>query len=518
MLRVLPLAAALLAAAPIAAQPDLAFSVAPLGDGGSFGLPGFSESIAPIADLDGDGVRDFLLIQPDFCLSVNGLCDVVGRVYAFSGADGQVLYTIDPSPTRSFFSESLAVGPDIDGDGVPEVAVGGNTFVYLFSGADGAELARFASGDGDALFGTAAWVPDVDGDGTDDVAFGAISSFNETGTRTGAVTLVSGASFAQIGRTALSDAAGEARFGGTVALLGDSDGDGTPEIVVSAHDENSSSVVDGGRVYRVELVPGLAEAPELLAEGTKDSGLFGIALAVLDDLDGDGVRDVAVTGQEDAARAVFVVSGADGSTLFEPQDPFVSPVLEFGIGAGLGRAGDLDGDGVGDVLVGDPVSLLPDLSFTSFVHAYSGADGAYLFSIEDPMGSPAPNVGEFGTSVVGDDLDGDGRPEILVGAPLDSRAYVFRLPPSTAAEDGAAPVAEASLLAYPNPARETLHLVTESATPGRIVVTDALGRTVHRTETLGRTSLDVRGWAPGLYLIRLSTGNATVLRAVTVAR
>ena len=461
-------------------------------------------------------MRDVVVTHPDFCLSINNLCDVVGRVYAYSGADGSVIYTIDPTLDRSTFSLSLDVGPDVDGDGIPDLAVGGSNQAYLFSGADGAPLATFT--EVGSFFVSAAWVPDVDGDGTADVAFGSPIVPNATGVPTGAVYLLSGATFDLLGTAALPDASGQAQFGASLGFLGDTDGDGTGELVVSAHDENSSTVVDGGRVYRLELADGLAEAPVLFAEGTKASGLFGIGLAVLDDLDGNGVRDVAVTGQRDAARTVFVVSGADGATRFELQDPFVSPVLDLGIGGGLGRAGDLDGDGIGDVLVGDPISALSGFSFTSYVHAYSGADGAYLYSIEDPLGSPEASVGEFGTSVVGDDLDGDGRPEILVGAPFDSRAYVFRLPPSTAAEDGAAPGEEASILAYPNPARETLHLVTESATPGTLVVTDALGRTVHRAETLGRTSLDVRGWAPGLYLVRFSAGSAAVVRAVTVAR
>ena len=513
----LSLLAVVLLAAPLTAQPNPtpAVTLDPGFVPGVLGFLQFGDEIVPIDDLDGDGTPDVLVTAPGYCPT--SACQVVGRVYAYSGATGAVLYTIDPSPARTFFAASLAVGPDLDGDGTPEVVTGGNTFAYVFSGADGAQLAAFNSRDPDALFSSAAWVPDVDGDGVGDAALGAPSASNDTGTRTGAVTLISGASFEQIARTALPDAAGEARFGGTVALLGDTDADGTPELVVSADDEDSSTVPDGGRVYTVELIAGLAEAPVLLAEGAEASGLFGIALAVLDDVDADGVRDLVVTGQAQGARAPFVVSGATGAVLYPVQDPVGVPGADLGIGAGLAGTGDLDGDGVGDFVVGDPVSILPDFRFSANFFAFSGATGALLQSVADPDDDGGPLVvNQFALNVASvGDLDGDGTDDVAASSEAEGGLVYLYLSPQIVASDPVPPASALALSVSPNPARGRLRLQTDA--PGVLVVADALGRTVYRADVGVSAEIGVDAWAPGVYLARVTRDGVTVSRSFTVA-
>ena len=99
---------------------------------------------------------------------------------------------------------------------------------------------------------------------------------------------------------------------------------------------------------------------------------------------------------------MIIYSGSDGSLL----RTHVGSTQGFG--RALAAAGDIDGDGVGDLLVGEP-GTLPER-----VHAFSGASGGLLFSIA----SPDVQVADFGQGLAGGrDVDGDGVPDVAVGAP-----------------------------------------------------------------------------------------------------
>jgi hypothetical protein len=162
---------------------------------------------------------------------------------------------------------------------------------------------------------------------------------------------------------------------------------------------------------------------ELIREhvGPATGGEFGRALVALADLDGDGVREYAVSdpgwiesSQTQAhAGTVDVFSGATGATLFTIQ----------GSGSGsFGRelcdAGDADGDGTSDLLVGDPLFDDPSQPFygEGVIRAYSGRDGALIRELFGA--SDGRLLGRFVAAL--DDVDGDGVPDIFVdGEPTD---------------------------------------------------------------------------------------------------
>jgi hypothetical protein len=132
---------------------------------------------------------------------------------------------------------------------------------------------------------------------------------------------------------------------------------------------------------------------------------YGWAVSGLEDIDGDGADD-AITGDPFVSGnegEVVVLSGADGSTLHTFSGDSGSL-----LGYALADAGDVDGDGVNDVIAGAPgigVALV-----------WSGADGSLLLTLEgDP---PVEGIGSgFGAAVAGPgDLDGDARADLLVGA------------------------------------------------------------------------------------------------------
>jgi hypothetical protein len=159
------------------------------------------------------------------------------------------------------------------------------------------------------------------------------------------------------------------------------------------------------------LLHGASHAQTLVHEvtGAAPNELFGRALTYVGDLNGDGRDDFAVGVPDAGAGRLQVHSGADGTLLYLRNAP-VSPYgLRFG--QALSRVGDLDGDGLDDIAVGAPGFENPSLMGTVWV--YSGASGSILYRWD---GLSARE--ELGWSISRhDDIDGDGRDDIIVGAP-----------------------------------------------------------------------------------------------------
>lgn len=152
---------------------------------------------------------------------------------------------------------------------------------------------------------------------------------------------------------------------------------------------------------------------------------FGIAVAGAGDLNGDGVRDLLVAsyaalGDHDYPRGAraWAFSGKDGAVLrkFTGMDgtPDSTPPLAGEGEPSVASAGDLDGDGVPDILVGAPLTSPGGLRQAGMACAFSGKDGKVLWT-----GTGKVAGEQFGRSVAGgSDLDGDGAPDIAVGVPL----------------------------------------------------------------------------------------------------
>ncbi|HYH93611.1 MAG TPA: hypothetical protein VD763_10660 [Candidatus Saccharimonadales bacterium] len=162
----------------------------------------------------------------------------------------------------------------------------------------------------------------------------------------------------------------------------------------------------------VAAAPALAARPPIQGapilytlHGDAPSVNFGWAIAELSDIDGDGVTDL-ITGDpfRTTAPQAYVFSGADGTPLFtfsgDAGDYYAYAVAD---------AGDTDGDGVSDILVGNPED---GVQSPGRVELRSGASGAILHTFVGDQ----PNS-QFGTAVgAAGDVDGDGHADVLVGA------------------------------------------------------------------------------------------------------
>jgi len=349
--------------------------------------------LVQVGDLDGDGVPELAIGLPDGVVG-----DATGRVVVADGADGSLLFTVIGGPGTQRFGQAVAAVGDRDGDGLPEIAIGapgsvGSSqpgSVTLVDGATGV-AAWTVSGDlpGD-LYGYALTaVDDNDLDGVADLLVGAPLDAGG-GLEAGRLALLSTDDGVQLHE--LSGAPGD--------LLGQ-DMDHEPNPMASA-----SQLGNPGAGYFVQLsATGLAVQQTVTSSGSLDA--FGSRVAVFDDLDGDGVPEVlASTDPVSVAGSVRVHDGATGALVHE----LSAATVGSGFGRALASLGDVDGDGVGDFAVGEPLSDVNG-NDSGTVHVFSGADFSALRVIHGSAG------GRFGAALcAAGDVNQDGLGDLLVSS------------------------------------------------------------------------------------------------------
>jgi len=289
----------------------------------------FGSALVTLGDLDGDGVAELAVGAPG---DDDGNRDRGALWILFPAQDGtvrqqrRVAGSSDLGAALDNFDEfgsALATLGDLDGDGLRELAVGApgdddgaadaGAVWLLFLGTDGAvrrelKLSALALGPaldaGDGFGASVLWLPDLDGDGRGELAVGAPGD-DDGGSNRGAVWIGHGdhgtISWDKVSATSggftgpLHDLD---RFGVALANLGDLDGDGGPEMAVAA-DMDDDTTSAGGALWTLFL-----DADGSVRGHTKISGasgldlggfdLFGSSLASPGDLDGDGVPDLVV--------------------------------------------------------------------------------------------------------------------------------------------------------------------------------------------------------------------------------
>ena len=434
------LASLLVAAGPVnAPQSDVITLISPNGEHPNWN--DFGYSVAGAGDVNQDGFSDFVV-------GAHGEFVGAGRAFVFGGPNGSLLYEfVSPNEEQAgTFGYSVAGAGDVNRDGVPDLIVGAPAEdpgtspeeagrAYVFSGQGGSLLHELASPNEEATLGhfgySVAGAGDVDHDGFTDLIVGAnLEDPDPSPNAAGRAYVFSGQNGRLLFELASPHEESGGQFGVSVAAAGDVDRDGVTDVIVGAWQEEPAQggcrplpcPVDAGRAY-VFSGSDASLLLELLSPNQQERGQFGVDVAGVGDIDQDGSADLIVGADHedpgpspDMAGRAYVFSGHDGSLLAELASPNEAEISQFG--RSVAGAGDVDRDGLADLIVG--------AHGENRAYVFSGSNMALLFELPSP--NPQPN-GRFAWSVDGaGDADQDGIADLIVGAWAEGpggRAYVF---------------------------------------------------------------------------------------------
>lgn len=332
-------------------------------------------------DVDGDGIADIAAGARFTDLELSQM----GTVGVWSSAGGAELAYWEGHTQDALFGQSVLVGPDIDRDGRPDIVASAPNgkyheiyrgMVYARSALSGRMLWSAVGEPGEALGWHLALAADQNRDGVEDIFAGAPGN----GAR-GMVYLLDGRNGSTL--SAFPSSEKDDQFGWYVSVAADLDGDGLPDLLVGAPSTGRDGAPRSGAAYLISSAGGR----RLHAwYGREANGQIGEVVAGLSDIDGDGVDDVGVsatfhpnlTKDESRVGEVTVFSGATGKEVFRFRGRQPAELY----GRMIAPAGDVDGDGTGDIAIGAPWSRIGDKERAGRFEVRSGRSGEVLLGEE----------------------------------------------------------------------------------------------------------------------------------------
>ncbi|MGE5176820.1 MAG: FG-GAP-like repeat-containing protein [Hyphomicrobiales bacterium] len=326
------------------------------------------DAVAGAGDVNGDGFADVIVGEPGFS---SGGRSYRGRALLFLGTrhglQSSPWWELAGSSERQYLGEWVAAAGDVNGDGLADVLVGGETGpTYLELGRRGTpERETVWQGPYAYRFGG---VGDVNGDGYDDVG-------------------LSGGSETLLFLGSPAGLASDPAWSGPTAIEvsgGDVNGDGYSDVLLAPYPLMEGPV----RLYYGSPA-GPSSAPDWVGTDPGYSGWYGSPASARGDLNGDGFADIAVGdpgynsgGQyppEDRRPSVFVYFGGPAGPRADPDCRGVDQTSRSPDWS-LDTGSDVDGDGASDLLVGVPGTYANGL--------YAG--GALVYRLGE--GYPVPRI------------------------------------------------------------------------------------------------------------------------------
>lgn len=487
------------------------------------GVPGegFGVAVAAPGDLNGDGYADFAV----GAAWSQAESEHVGHVYLYWGGPGfdAIPDLVLSDGPGGLFGLRIEKAGDVNGDGHGDLLVSaptrypsGQVRLY-FGGPDIDDVPDLTLNGCGFYFGIGLGGADLDGDGYSDIVVGAPYCGNGT--------------FVVYRGGAAPDPYADQIFTwpqriylGYAIAAADMSGDGRPDVVTSA------LTYGNGAAFVYNEGPGSDLNPDRIITSPFDS-YFAYSAAVVGDVSGDGQPDLLVGARVDGSEGSFGRAYLYHGSMDNTQDlVFYGPAANDGFGSELAPAGDFDGDGHSDIAIAATAvvggSPGPTPGKVYLYRGGPGADAAADAVITDGVPGDA-----FGIAIApAGDVDGDGLGDLIIGAHSNDvdgtnagKAFLV-LQDKPVAVPGIA--SAAGLRVLPNPARvaATLRWSADAGERASLMVLDVHGRRVRDLPAeSGEARWDLRDASgrrvtPGLYFCELRSGETRSVRRLLVVR
>lgn len=399
----------------------------------------YGASVASAGDVNHDGYDDIIVGSPHYS---NGQ-HFEGRAYMYLGsASGISLspsWTYESNLTDCEIGWSVASAGDVNGDGYDEVMVASEFCsapgdpdnyrrgkVYLFYGSASGpgttpDWELIGEGYEESLGWSIASAGDVNGDSYDDVIIGAPWASYPEGHEGRAYVFYGSIS----GLASTADWIEESDwdwsgFGSSVASAGDVNGDGYGDVVIGQDHVSSPENVEGRVYVYLGSTSGLENEPAWIYENNHEDTNLGESVAGAGDVNGDGYADVIVGGfhyknPDEREGVVYLFFGSASGPSLLPDWVAEGNQAYAELGQPVASAGDVNQDGFDDVLVGAPwYTRTQDFEGQAFL--YYGSESGLRTDILHTYagGQDYANLG-YSTASAGD-VNGDGAADIILGA------------------------------------------------------------------------------------------------------
>ncbi len=375
------------------------------------------KSVSGAGDINGDGIADLVVGAP-------GQGSTAGKTYVIFGSkagwsssislsslNGVNGFVLNGNNTAEYSGTSVSGAGDINGDGIADLVVG----------APGGSFGPFIAGKAYVIFGSkAGWSSPI-----------SASTLN-------------GANGFVINGENINDGCG-----GSVSGGGDINGDGIADLVVGAGGADSSAgktyIIFGSKAGWSSPISlsSLNGANGFVLNGNNTSPGSGASVSGAGDINGDGIADLVVgaPGGGSGVGKAYVIFGSkggwsssislsslNGANGFVLNDADVGDISGFSVSG----AGDINGDGIADLVVGAPLATLAAPAGKTYVIFGSKAGWSSSISLSSLNGANGFLLNgenaddESGYSVSGaGDINGDGIADLVVGAPQAGKTYAI---------------------------------------------------------------------------------------------
>jgi hypothetical protein len=379
----------------------------------------FGEDIAAIGDVNGDGYMDVA----GSAFQDGGSNKGVSRVFygTSSGLPGSPSWSETGTQASEWFGR-YASGGDLNGDGFSDLVLLAPRYTDGET-VEGRISVFWGSGSG---LGSTPWTEESDvslaqpsgvsagcdhnGDGYADFLYYTADAESP---KTGNVWVFHGRESTPWSGITLTGEEENVQWGRSAACVADLNGNGVDDIVVSARYTDNET----GSIHVFE---GIGDLPLAVGSGTiaapVDGTDFGLAVAWAGDVDGDGYDDALIgapgvdDGHTDEGAAYLYLGSSDGPVA-TPSWTVQGEANDVALGSAVASAGDIDGDGYPEVLIGAPGAI----SGTGEVRVYRGGESG-LSDTPDWSTTGEANGWEFGDALGRGDFNADGFSDVVIGA------------------------------------------------------------------------------------------------------